>query len=224
MSDRASAAAADRARSSAGLAPSRSWACWRSRWASSEPPRSSSAPTSSATCSGCGVALGCLVASLMLSHLTGGLWGARHPAPARGGRAHAARAGALLFLPLALRARPALRLGRPEVVAADALLQREGALPERAASSWRAPSSTSWSGSLLAHLLSRWSRRAGRGRRPEASRGEAARPRGARARAAGPDHHLRRRRLGDVARPALVLDHLRRAVHGGRRRSRRWPS
>ena len=33
--------------------------------------------------------------------------------------------------------------------------------------------------------------------------------------APGPDDHLRRRRLGDVARPALVLDDLRRHLHGG---------
>ena len=44
---------------------------------------------------------------------------------------------------------------------------------------------------------------------------------GARPGAAVPDHHLRRGRLGHVARPALVLDHLRRAVHRGLRRSRR---
>ena len=62
------------------------------------------------------------VASLMIHHLTGGCWGAGHPAAARGGHAHAALRWRSLFLPLALRPAAPLRLGAAARPRSDAIL------------------------------------------------------------------------------------------------------
>ena len=88
----------------------------------------------------------------MLQHLSGGQWGMV------GRRVFEAASRtlplvALFFIPI-LFAMPTLFMwARPEVVAGDQILQDEGAVPERARSSWSARPSTSRSGCCARCLL-----------------------------------------------------------------------
>jgi hypothetical protein len=103
-----------------------------------------------------GVALGCL-AIVMLQHITGGAWGVVIRRLLESG-SRTLPAMALLFLPLAFGLRSLYPWARPEVVAADALLQHKA--PYLNAPFFLARAAlyfAVWCG--LAWLLNRWSRR-----------------------------------------------------------------
>ena len=148
----------------------------------------------------------------MLNHLTGGLWGLVprrfHEAAAR-----TLPAMALLFVPVVLGASSLYTWAQPEVVAADELLQKKAVYLNVPFFAARAVFYFAVWG-LLALAAQLLVAPAGRRRRPRARRA-AARPVRGRPRAPVPHHHLRRGGLGHVARPALVLHHLRRPLHRG---------
>ena len=152
-----------------------------------------------------GAAAGCL-AILMLHHMSRGAWGLVVRRVLEAGDAHAAGAGAPLPADRPRRAAP-LRVGAPRgggersappvqaVVSEPAVLRRPlGARPRAVGARRLHPQP---------HVAP-----PGRDRRPgplppHAERG------GAGDRALRPHRHARGRRLADVARPALVLEHLR---------------
>ena len=156
---------------------------------------------------------------MMLHHLSGGAWGLVIRRVARGG------ARTLPLLALLVRCRSssashdALPVGRPEVVAADHAARSTRRRTSTCRSSSAAASSTSRSGSALAWLLNRC-----RGAQDATGDPAPGRPHAARSRAPGSscccaDRHVRLGRLADVARPALVLDDLRRRTSSAARRS-----
>ena len=127
----------------------------------------------------------------------------------------------LLFVPIVLGASSIYVWARPEVVAADALLHKK-------ASSSNLPFFTAravfyfavWG--LLAWRVSSWSRRQDGRSGPRPRRAAARGSRAVGLVLLSLTTTLRRDRLGDVARPPLVLHHLRRPLH--RRAGRSAPS
>ena len=166
----------------------------------------------------------------MLHHLAGGALGRRRS----GACSRRRRARCRCWRCCSCRSRSALHAALPvgaarSVVAHDPVLQHKALVPERAVLPRRAPSFyfAVW---IAARAAARPLVAASRTRRgdPTPARALQLLGRGGLA-ALRPDHHLRVDRLGDVARAALVLDDLRRAVHGrpgargARLRDRRSP-
>ncbi len=163
-----------------------------------------------------GIALGCM-ALLMIHHVTGGAWGAVIRRLLEAG-VRTLPLMALLFLPIAFGTARLYEWAQPEHVAHDPLLQHKAPYLNVPFFLARAVFYfVAWI--LMARFLTRWSRRAGRHHAMplRATKLAAAQPR--RPPAARPHDDLRLDRLDDVARAALVLDDLRRDLHGGRRRS-----
>ena len=167
------------------------------------------------------------MAVLMLQYLTGGAWGIaiRRPLEAPTRTLPLMRA---FFVPVALRDAPALRVDARRRRRARRAPAEEDALPERALlpGAHGRPSRV-WIRCRV--LPNRWSRRAGRpadlGRSTATCR--SSRGRGPRRSTRSRSRYLRR--LGHVARAPLVLDDVRRHLHGEpgarrRSRSRRWRS
>ena len=157
-----------------------------------------------------GIALGSL-GLVSLNHVTGGRWGVviRRVCEA------AMRTLPLLlvlFLPLLFGLGQLYEWARPEDVAHDPLLQQQAALSQRAVLH-RARRD------LLRRLADRDRAISCAGRASRTTTGDPrpgappAVPRPRRAAALRPDHDVRGGRLGDVARAALVLDHLRHPDH-----------
>ncbi len=158
-----------------------------------------------------GIAVGCLGLA-MLNQLTGGLWGLVprrfHEAAAR-----TLPAMAVLFLPVLLGLSSLYVWARPEVVAADEIIQTKTPYLNVPFFVARAVFYFAvWSG--LALLVSRWSTQQDAGVDP-ARAGRLRGVSGVGLVAPVRDHDLRRHRLGHVAGPPLVLHDVRRPVHRG---------
>ncbi len=158
-----------------------------------------------------GIAVGCLGLA-MLNHLTGGLWGLVprrfHEAAAR-----TLPAMGLLFIPVVPGRLLGLHVGAARGRGRGRASPEESRVPQRAV--LHRPRRLVLRG-LGAPRLARELvvAPAGRRRRP-CPRRAAARPLRRRSRPPLPHHHVRRGGLGDVARPALVLHHLRGSLHRG---------
>ena len=159
-----------------------------------------------------GATLGCLALG-MIHQLSGGAWGVVIRRLI-GAASRVLPVLTLLFLPIALRHAAPLRV--------DARRRRRGrrdpaaqaAVPEHAVLPGPRRRSTSRSGTPSSYFLNTLVARAGPHRRSAASPRRMQLLSGGGLRRLRPDDHLRLVRLADVARPALVLDDLRRADHG----------
>ncbi len=157
-----------------------------------------------------GATLGCLALG-MIHQLSGGAWGVVTRRPI-GAASRVLPVLTLLFLPIVFGIRHLYEWTHADVVAADEILRGKQLYLNtpfflaRAAvyfAVWNA----------LAYFLNKWSLEQDRTGDPRIARRMQLLSGGGLARLR-PDGHLRRVRLDDVARAALVLDDLRRADHG----------
>jgi hypothetical protein len=158
-----------------------------------------------------GLAIGCLSITL-IHNLTGGMWGLVIRRLLEAG-ARTLPWFALLFVPIAIGLPHIYVWAQPEVVATDLILQKKALYLNAPFFLLRAAFYFAvWF--VLGHFQTKWARAVDEGpsylKASRRLRGLG----GAGLLLMGPHHHLLGRRLGDVAQPALVLDGLRRALHG----------
>ena len=167
-----------------------------------------------------GIALGCL-AIIMVHHLSGGAWGLVIRRLLESGT-RTLPLMFLLFIPIALGVQNIYSWAVSANVAGSELLQHKSSYLNIAFflirsilyfAAWLA----------LTHYLNKWSEEQDRTADPNLTR-RFENLSGARTRALWSDRDLCRRRLGDVTRTRVVLNHLRRSLHRAARPCLPWRS
>ena len=158
-----------------------------------------------------GVSVGSL-AWLMLQYLTGGAWGVviRRPCEAA---ARTLPLVALMFLPIVIGIPNLYPWSHPNIVAADAVLRHKHVYLNVPFFLVRA--AVYFAGWMLLSWYSTAGPRWKTAKAPAARTGRMAAPGRSRPGLLGLQRHLHGHRLGALARSALVLHHVRHALHGG---------